>query len=413
MGRPAQAKYIAPAIHAFLFLAMWALYRGFDQPLLNGPAALPFGILFLADLPFSVFAFGVMFTSESNGPIALALWGVVGTLWWYVLGRSIDAWIHRIRGGSAKDDISAEPSDPHPLAALLVLNRKTWLVSCGVVIVVVIVALAIFWNGPNGKFQKGAIRDFAISPDGHSLLLSRTIDNAAFLYRVSLDTGAALRLTQSKSGTESSPSFSPDGKQIAFVHQQSDTTYSRIFIVNADGNNLHSLFETAVANDTAPHFTPDGTHIQFARIAEDITPDPPGPKPWDIYSAGLDGGSAVPLTTQHFTASAASLQSPCTSCRLIRQPSPETLSFFVFPKDSNPRSTALQLSRPMAVASSSSLHPRAQRHSTMTSFASISQPKSFPSSPLITDTQLTSRFPPTESGQSFCVGLRAGAVFQI
>lgn len=301
-----QAKYIAPAIHALLFLAMWALYGGFDQPLLDGPAALPFGILFLADFPFSAIAFGVMFTSESNGPIAFALWGVVGTIWWHVLGRSIDAWIHRMRGDSPEPAISAEPPEPHPPAAsarhaLLGFNRKTWLVSGGVVIVLVIIALAISWNGPKGKFQEGAIGGFAISPDDHSLLLSRTINNATFLYRVSLDTGAALRLTQAKSGIESSSSFSPDGKQIAFVYQQSATGYSRIFIVNADGNNLHSLFNTAFGNDTGPHFTPDGAHIQFARIAEDITPDPPGPKPWDIYSASLDGKSAVPLTTQHYS----------------------------------------------------------------------------------------------------------------
>ncbi len=285
---------------------MWALYGGFDQPLLNGPAALPFGILFLADLPFSAFAFGVMFTSESNGPIAFALWGVVGTIWWYLLGRSIDAWIRRIRGKSAEPDTSADPSELHPPAAparyaLLWFNRKTWLASGGVVIVLVIIALAISWNGPKGKFQEGAIRDFAISPDGHSLLLSRTMNNTTFLYRVSLDTGAALRLTQAKSGIESSPSFSPDGKQIAFAYQQSASDHSRIFIVNADGNSLHSLFNTASGNDTAPHFTPDGAHIQFARIAEDITPDPPGPKPWDIYSASLDGKSAVPLTTQHYS----------------------------------------------------------------------------------------------------------------
>src|SRR5260370_11373829 len=162
MGRRVQATYIAPAIHAFLFLAMWALYGGFDQPLLDGPAALPFGILFLADLPFSAFAFGVMFTSESNGPIAFALWGVVGALWWHVLGRSIDARIHRIRGDSTERGTSVELSESHPLAAparqaSLQFNRKTWFVYCGVVVVLVIIALSTSLNGPIGKFQKVAI----------------------------------------------------------------------------------------------------------------------------------------------------------------------------------------------------------------------------------------------------------------
>jgi WD40-like Beta Propeller Repeat len=306
MQRPTQAKYIAPTIHALLFLAMWILYGSFDQPLLDGPAALPFAILFLADLPFSAFAFGVMFTSESNGPIAFALWGVIGTVWWHLLGRAIDARRHRIRGDSAESDTFVDRSEHHPSAAParyspLRLNGKSWLVSGGAVIVLVIVALATSWNGPKGKFQEGVIGDLAISPDGHSLLLSRTISNNTFLYRVSLDTGAAVRLTQATTGIESSPSFAPDGKQIAFVYQQSAGGHSRIFIVNANGNNLHSLFDTAAGNDTAPHFTPDRAHVQFARIAEGITPDPPGPKPWDVYTSNVDGGPAVQLTTQHYS----------------------------------------------------------------------------------------------------------------
>jgi hypothetical protein len=40
---------------------MLALFAGFDQSLMNGPAALIFGILFVADFPFSAFAFGVIF----------------------------------------------------------------------------------------------------------------------------------------------------------------------------------------------------------------------------------------------------------------------------------------------------------------------------------------------------------------
>ena len=97
MRRSARAKYIAPAIHALLFLAMWALYAGSHQPLLNGTSRLPYGILLIADMPFSIIAFGVMFTSAKYGDIAFALWGVVGTLWWHLLGRMIDALIRRIK----------------------------------------------------------------------------------------------------------------------------------------------------------------------------------------------------------------------------------------------------------------------------------------------------------------------------
>jgi Tol biopolymer transport system component len=306
MRRSAQAKYIAPAVHAFLFLAMWALYAGFDEPLMNGPARLPFDILLIADLPFSFFAFGVIFSSTTYGSIAFALWGIVGTLWWHLLGRAIDALIRRIRGNSS----GAKPLiDPSQSGATVTptrrtpprLSGKTWLMSGGVVITLAIVAIATSWNGPKGNFQKGAIGNFAISPDGRSLLFSRTLNEGTFLYRVTLDTGAVLRLTQAKSGAEFSPTFSQDGKQIVFASIQSADGHSRIYITDIDGSNLHPLFSTDLTNDFAPHFTSDGKHIQFARVAEGITPDPPGPKPWDVYSASLDGKSAAPLTTQHYS----------------------------------------------------------------------------------------------------------------
>ena len=103
MKSPSQAKYIAPAVHAFLFLAMWALYAGSGQPLMNGPSGLPFAILLVADLPFSLLAFGIAFTSEAKAGIAFVLWGVVGTLWWYLLGCAVDALIRRFRGNSADE----------------------------------------------------------------------------------------------------------------------------------------------------------------------------------------------------------------------------------------------------------------------------------------------------------------------
>ena len=131
MRKPAQAKYIAPAVHAFLFLAMWALYAGFNQPMMNGPASLPFTILLIADLPFSFFAFGVMFTSTTYGGIAFALWGIGGTLWSHLLGRVIDALIRRIRGRSAGAQPLIDPFQSDATVAparriLPRLNRKTW-----------------------------------------------------------------------------------------------------------------------------------------------------------------------------------------------------------------------------------------------------------------------------------------------
>ena len=60
-----------------------------DKPILDGPAVVPFGILFFGDLPISAFAFGVMFTREHGGWIAWGVWGIAGTVWWYLIGLSL------------------------------------------------------------------------------------------------------------------------------------------------------------------------------------------------------------------------------------------------------------------------------------------------------------------------------------
>jgi hypothetical protein len=91
---------------------------------MNGPASLLFTFLLIADLPFSFFAFGVMFTSTTYGGVAFVLWGIGGTLWWHLLGRAIDAVIRRIRGKSADAEplIDSSQSDATVTPALFITN---------------------------------------------------------------------------------------------------------------------------------------------------------------------------------------------------------------------------------------------------------------------------------------------------
>jgi hypothetical protein len=75
-----RARITAPVIHAFLFALASLFMLVSDKAILEGPAKVPFGILFWGDLPISAFAFSVMFTDDKNGWIAWCLWGIVGTI---------------------------------------------------------------------------------------------------------------------------------------------------------------------------------------------------------------------------------------------------------------------------------------------------------------------------------------------
>jgi hypothetical protein len=100
MRKLLRVRVIAPVLHALLFAIAFPLAQVSTSAL--GPARLPLFILWLADLPFSIIAqvFGLG-ASQALCPrlefawIPWALWGVTGTIWWYFLGISIEAWIRR------------------------------------------------------------------------------------------------------------------------------------------------------------------------------------------------------------------------------------------------------------------------------------------------------------------------------
>jgi hypothetical protein len=86
-------RYLAPLLHGILFASTWLLYSIFPQPLLDGPARWPFMVLWLADIPISLVCFGFLFAGQVVP--ALVAWGVLGTLWWYLIGLGFEKMISR------------------------------------------------------------------------------------------------------------------------------------------------------------------------------------------------------------------------------------------------------------------------------------------------------------------------------
>jgi Tol biopolymer transport system component len=69
-------------------------------------------------------------------------------------------------------------------------------------------------------------------------------------------------------GIERSPAFSPDGKQIAFMWREHDTSDFNIY-VQLIGTNEPLRLTTHPGNDLSPVWSPDGRHIAFTRVSED------------------------------------------------------------------------------------------------------------------------------------------------
>jgi hypothetical protein len=94
-------RVLAPALHTLLFVTL--LFAAWRPGVLDirGPiAGFAFWLLIAVDLPFSYFAFALIWSSaEAENDAAfhgtLMAWAVLGALWWFLLGCGIEAWRRR------------------------------------------------------------------------------------------------------------------------------------------------------------------------------------------------------------------------------------------------------------------------------------------------------------------------------
>jgi Tol biopolymer transport system component len=141
-----------------------------------------------------------------------------------------------------------------------------------------------------------------ISPDGRVIALVASKGSTSFIYTVAVDTGVATRLTDAKDGEETSPTFSPDGKRIAYSYEPGNHTRSRIVIVNVDGSDKHEWSPSSMT-DLSPVLSPDNQTVVFARADFYGSYSPlaqPHPHGWSFFAANLDGTNVRQLTTERF-----------------------------------------------------------------------------------------------------------------
>ena len=102
------------------------------------------------------------------------------------------------------------------------------------------------------------------SPDGATFVYQARDATDAALYLYTLATGDSLYLTRGLSGAD--PSFSRDGKQIAFTSWRDGNV--EIYVMDADGSNVRRITNHP-AFDNYAVFSPDGTQIAFQSNRED------------------------------------------------------------------------------------------------------------------------------------------------
>src|SRR6185295_15853114 len=153
------------------------------------------------------------------------------------------------------------------------------------------------------------ISDLHVSPDGQTIIYVVTTSDLArakrnsHIWRMNADGSSPRQLTTSDS-SESSPSFSPDGKQISFVNSKDNNLYLIPANIGSGGGDWRKLTNISTgAYD--PLWSPDGKWIAFS---SDVYPECNGDdacnkKIAERWEAGpLKAHTADELLYRHWTA---------------------------------------------------------------------------------------------------------------
>ncbi len=112
------------------------------------------------------------------------------------------------------------------------------------------------------------------------------------IYVMDADGGNLRRLTNNPAG-DGNPSWSPDGKRIVFTsdrdgHFMNGIPTTEIYVMDADGRNQQNLTNNP-SYDSSPSWSPDGKRIAFDS-------DRDGRFNWEIYVIDADGGNLQRIT---------------------------------------------------------------------------------------------------------------------
>ena len=152
---------------------------------------------------------------------------------------------------------------------------------------------AAFGGGTSSilNLTEGSALTVALAPDGKSLAMN-FMGN---LWTLPAGGGKATRISSWMQDT-AYPTWSPDGKSIAFQSYASGTFH--IWAMNPDGSHVHELTSGSY-DDREPVFSPDGTHIVFSSDRPAAgSPDGTASGSYNVWVLTVATGQVTEITHQ-------------------------------------------------------------------------------------------------------------------
>ncbi|HEX8848175.1 MAG TPA: amidohydrolase family protein [Gemmatimonadaceae bacterium] len=127
--------------------------------------------------------------------------------------------------------------------------------------------------------REGTWMSVDVSPDGKTLVFDLVGD----LYTMPIGGGTATRIT---SGTafDGTPTWSPDGKSIAFVSDRSGA--DNVWVIDADGKNARAITTGDNTQYLSPRWMPDGKYVVVSKSTG----------LFDLWLYHKDGGKGIKMT---------------------------------------------------------------------------------------------------------------------
>jgi len=153
----------------------------------------------------------------------------------------------------------------------------------------------IYISDYDGENQRRVTTGFSLninstwSPDGRSIVYTSYIRGLPNIFVSHIFQGTRDELTKN-AGNNFLPVFSPDGTRVAFISNRDQAGNTEVYVMNADGTNVQRLTNNPAA-DTTPTWNPQGTQIAFV---SDRSGSP------QIWVMGIDGLGQRQLTHESY-----------------------------------------------------------------------------------------------------------------